>query len=173
MKLNKFIFLFSTFHIAIASFMPLSTVSALEKTTGDIILTVTGNIGQSNTADGDAAFDRKSLRQFTPVTISTKTPWTDGIVQFEGVLIRDLMHALDAKGKILHATAADDYSVNIPFEDFKKYNVILAYKMNDKIMASEDQGPFWVIYPWDNHPELNNDLYHSRAIWQLKTITVK
>ncbi len=150
-----------------------SSALSLERATGDIILEITGNISNTNTDTNSAAFDRKLLQQFKPVVISTTTPWTDGVVQFEGILIRDLMKSVNAQGTVINATAVNEYSINIPFEDFQKYGVILAYKKNDKIMTLRDQGPFWVIYPWDDNPELKNELYHSRSIWQLKTINVQ
>lgn len=171
MKLNKFSILFTVIVFTFAGFS--APALSLERATGDIILEITGNIGNTNTDKKSAVFDRKLLAQFKPVVISTTTPWTDGVVRFEGILIRDLMHSVKAQGTILNATAINEYSIDIPFEDFQKYRVILAYKKNDKIMSLRDQGPFWVIYPWDDNPELKNELYHSRSIWQLKTINVQ
>jgi hypothetical protein len=37
-------------------------------------------------------------------------------------------------------------------------------------MAVRDKGPLFIIYPFDQHAELRNSVYHSRCAWQLKAI---
>ncbi len=40
-------------------------------------------------------------------------------------------------------------------------------------MPVREKGPVWVIYPMDDNPELRNDLYNDRLVWQLKEISVE
>jgi len=88
-------------------------------------------------------------------------------------LLRDLMEYLKATGNTLQATAINDYAIDIPIEDFQEHDVIIAYKMNGKVMSIRDKGPLWIIYPWSDTPSLRSELYHSRSIWQLIKISIK
>ena len=42
-------------------------------------------------------------------------------------------------------TALNDYTTVIPLSDFKKYNAILALKINGKYMRIRDKGPFYSL----------------------------
>ncbi len=148
-------------------------VQALEPPSERVILEVTGNISEFNGDAKSARFDRPMLEGLGFTEIVTETPWTDGSVRFEGVLVRDLLHAVGAKGMTVTAVAINDYAVEIPISDFETYPVILALKMNGEFMSVRKKGPLWVIYPWGDEPDLRNEVYHSRAIWQLKLLTVK
>jgi hypothetical protein len=146
---------------------------AFEAPEGEVLLQVSGNIAMHNSDGNSVVFDRSMLQQLPRTLITTTTPWTDGVIGFEGVLLRDLMGALGAKGSKIHATAINDYTVTIPFEDFEKHNVIIAYKQDGQDMSVRKKGPLWIIYPWKDAPELKSELYHSRSIWQLNRITVE
>ncbi len=50
--------------------------------------------------------------------VVTHTPWTDGAAVFTGVLARDVLDAVGAKGTSVLATALDDYASEIPIQDF-------------------------------------------------------
>ena len=39
-------------------------------------------------------------------------------------------------------------------------------------MSVRDKGPLFVIYPFDEAPELNNETYYGRSAWQVKSIEV-
>src|SRR3712207_1059697 len=120
---------------------------------GKPILTVTGKIG---VADGSVQFDRESLEKLGLVSVETKTPWHSGTVKFEGVRLDQLMKQVGAKGERVQAIALNDYSSEIPIEDFEKYQVILALKRDGEYMPVRDKGPLFVIYPYDSDPELKS-----------------
>jgi len=71
------------------------------------------------------------------------------------------------------ATAANDYSVEIPVSDFLDYDVILAITMDGERLTLRDKGPLWIVYPRDDHPELSSPLINSRWIWQLVALELK
>ncbi len=106
-------------------------------------------------------------------TIETMTPWTDGVTRFEGPLAGDLMKRVGATGSRVKATAANDYSVEIPVSDFAAYRVILAMKMNGELLRTRSKGPLWVIYPWSERPELRTEVGYGRSIWQIKELVVE
>jgi hypothetical protein len=109
-----------------------------------------------------------------PVTkIVTKTPFMPGVTTFEGVLLRDLLKAAKLDAPLLSMTALNDYAVEVPAEDAQKYDVIVAYKVDGQYMRVRDKGPFWLIYPLDQHPELQNEATSTKMIWQIKSIDAK
>ncbi len=153
--------------------LPTGLSFSLEKPTSSILLEISGNISIFNTTEKKAVFDRSLLQQFQRVTIKTHTPWTDGVTTFEGVLVRDILQAVGARGQNIEATAINDYSVPIPVSDVMQHDVILADTRNGTAMSVRDKGPLWIIYPWDAKPELRTEIYHSRSISQLHKITIK
>jgi hypothetical protein len=40
-------------------------------------------------------------------------------------------------------------------------------------MPVEGKGPLFIVYPFDLHPELYNDVYFGRSVWQVKTIDIR
>lgn len=118
-------------------------------------------------------FTRSALLSLPQQTIRTKTPWTDGIPEFSGPLVNDVLSAAGRRGRILHCVALNDYAVDIPIEDIERYQVILAMKQDGKVMSTREKGPLWVIFPWSGNPTLWTESYFSRSIWQLKEIELR
>lgn len=129
-------------------------------------VTVTGS-------SGSVTFDRNQLEAMGLVSIKTSTPWNEGVVNFEGVPMALLLEKAKAQGATATVIALNDYSVDIPTSDFTKFGTILAVKRNGAYMPIDDQGPFFVMYPFDSNPILQGQPYHGRAVWQVKAISVK
>jgi len=135
------------------------------------ILRLDGNIQVRN--DGNAAaFDLKMLQAAGVTKLATSTPWTDGKPEFEGILMRDLLKLVGAKGTTVTAIALNDYKVTIPASDFEKYPVLLAYRMNGELLKVREKGPLWIIYPRDQYKELDNKPTQGKWVWQIKEIVV-
>jgi len=136
------------------------------------ILTVSGKV-KGSAGDSGLQFDRAALEALGMVTIETNTPWYNGPVKFEGVPLAKLMQSVGATGDRVAAVALNDYSIEIPIEDFAKYNVILALKRDGEYMPVRDKGPLFIVYPYDSNPELKNQKFYSRSVWQVARIEVK
>jgi hypothetical protein len=132
------------------------------------ILEITGAVQNPNTPSGTVALDRETLATFGVNTLQTSTPWTDGQPVFEGVLMRDLLKRVGAKGETITVVALNDYKVILPVADFEKYPVLLAYKMNGEVLKVRDKGPLWIIYPQDDYSELKDQSVHRKWAWQIK-----
>lgn len=139
---------------------------------GPVILTITGNVEVTNT-DGGAAFDRQMLQDVGATELKTTTPWLDGVQVFKGVLAKTLFERVGAEGATVMATALNDYTVSIPMDDFQNYDVLLATEMNGEEMLVSDKGPIWIVYPRDDHPELQERRISERWVWQLKALDVQ
>lgn len=150
----------------------LALAAALGQPAEKPILTVQGKITNTN-KDGAAQFDRKMLESIGMVSFTTSTPWDKEPVSFEGVPLAKVMQAVGAKGDRLVAVALNDYSAELPMDDVAKYNVLLALKRNGEYMPVRDKGPLFIIYPFDSNPDLKNQKFYSRSVWQVARIEVK
>lgn len=134
------------------------------------ILTVSGKIA---VRDAPLQFDRSALESLGTVRFETTTPWDKGPVAFEGVPMDVLMRHVGAEGQRVVAIALNDYSSEIPVEDFKKYNVILALKRDGEYMPVRDKGPLFIVYPFDSDPDLKSQTFYGRSVWQVARLVVK
>lgn len=148
------------------------TAEPLPAPSGPVILTVSGAIAVTNDAAG-AAFDRDMLYDLGRAEITTTTPWTDGPHVFSGVLARTVLARVGAEGTSVLASALNDYTVEIPMEDFATYDVLLATEMDGAEMQVSDKGPIWIVYPRDSDPALQDRRMHDRWVWQLKAFQVQ
>ena len=119
-----------------------------------------------------AEFDRKMLEALPAETIETDTPWTDGIIRFEGPSMGEILKLVGTQGTRIVVTAINDYSVDIPIKDFDSYNVVLAMTMNGEPLRTRTKGPLWIIYPWRDQPKLRTEIFYGRAVWQTKELTI-
>lgn len=143
---------------------------ALDAPKGPVILTVKGAISKTNAGD-TAQFDLAMLEALAGRKATMETPWTDGKVTFEGPLLSALLDAVGSTGSLLSVKALNDYAAEVPAED-AKLATMLATRMDGKLMSIRDKGPLMVVYPFDQNPDLYNEKYFSRSVWQIKEIEV-
>lgn len=135
---------------------------------GDVLLTVL------DTATGrEITFDRDQLDALPRHTLDTHTSVTDGVNHFEGPLMRDVLAAAQVTGTEILATALNDYEVSIPLSDFDQFDVIAATEMDGKALTPRDKGPIWIVYPRDDHAELQDIRFDYRWVWQLSRIEIR
>lgn len=155
------------------SLMPMVlSAAALGTPSGKVILTVSGNITNTNAGD-KAEFDRAMLEALGASELALTTPWTDGRQVFNGVLGSKILEAVGAQGEQIVAKAINDYQVKIPTSDLRNYPVLFALKQNGSYMRVRDKGPIWIIYPRESHPELDTDQITDRWVWQLSEIVIQ
>jgi hypothetical protein len=73
---------------------------------------------------------------------------------------------------LLRLRALNDYRVDVPWDDAQRNDPIVARLLDGEPMAVRDKGPLFLIYPFDDRPELRSAVYYSRSAWQLRTIEV-
>lgn len=144
---------------------------ALPQPDGRVVLTVSGAVENTN-AKQRVDFDMEMLKALPAATFETTTPWTDGVTHFEGVLVRDVLDKVGATGATATAVALNDYQFEIPTDDFDQYSVMLAYQMNGEQLRIRDKGPLWIVYPIDDHTELQNEQTHNKMVWQLRELII-
>lgn len=139
---------------------------------GEVVLTVSGSISQTN-RDQMAAFDEEMLKALPWTALETTTVVTDGVRRFDGFLMRDLLDYVGAEGETVTAVALNDYVIDIPMEDFSRFDVLVATSMDGARLLPSDKGPFWIVYPRDDHQELQDIRYDYRWVWQLIRLEVR
>lgn len=144
---------------------------ALDKPTGEVILTIIGHVDHPN-AGATAQFDLAMLEKLAGRIAQMETPWTTGKVRFSGPLLKAVLDAAGAEGTLLKMKALNDYTADVPMED-AEMNTILATRMDGRTMSVRDKGPVFLIYPFDESPDLYNEKYFSRSVWQIKEIEVQ
>ncbi|SMO96841.1 molybdopterin-dependent oxidoreductase [Paracoccus laeviglucosivorans] len=158
--------------LAAVCFTNASWADALPKPTGPVILTITGNI--ENTNDGDIAqFDRAMLEGLGLKEIKTNTPWYNTLSTFEGVPFNEVMKYVGANGETVRAIALNDYETEIPMSDAVGPDAILAMKLNGQYMDVRDKGPIFVVYPYDSSQTYQTQTYYSRSAWQVTRFIVE
>ncbi|WP_404383294.1 molybdopterin-dependent oxidoreductase [Caenispirillum salinarum] len=144
----------------------------MEKPAGPVVLTITGEISQTNSSGG-AEFDIAMLEGLPGRTAEVDTPWSEGRERYTGPFLRGLLDVVGAKGGTLRVRALNDYVAEIPLEDVMKHEVILATRRDGSLMSPRERGPLFVIYPFDLEPDLYNELIFSRSVWQVSSIHVE
>ncbi|WP_235442118.1 hypothetical protein [Rhabdonatronobacter sediminivivens] len=157
--------------LAVMAFAGTAMAEDLPVPEGPVILTVSGEISHTNIG-GTAQFDLDMIEALPQRLTLTETPWYDGVQEFSGPLLSDLMASVGAKGQELRIIAVNDYAASMPLEEAQSIPVILAVRHGGALMSVRDKGPLFVIYPFDEHPDLNNELVFSRSVWQVVEIEV-
>ena len=139
---------------------------------GKILLTVSGNIENTNSGD-KAEFDITMLEALGVSSLEIETPWTKGRQIFSGVLGSLILDAVGAKGEVVVARALNNYQVKIQLSDLRQYPILFALKHNGSYMRVRDKGPIWIIYPKETYPELDKDEAYEKWIWQLSGIHIQ
>ena len=138
---------------------------------GPVLLSIGGRIAPSGQGV-PAQFDMAMLEGLPQTSYSARPPWFSKPRKFTGPLLRDLMQSVGAQGQQARATALNDYRVDIPIADARRWDVVVARLLDDQPMSVRDKGPLLIIYPFDDHGELRSPLYFSRCAWQLRSLEV-
>lgn len=138
---------------------------ALAETETPVILTI-GGLGET------IELTLSDLKEMGAASFETSTIWSEGVLHFTGVPLKDLLDRLDITDGRLLARAINDYAVEIPVSDGVEGGPIIAYMMNGEVMSVRNKGPLWLVYPYDLNPEYRSEVIYSRSIWQLHRIDV-
>jgi len=168
--MRGYVLLILTF-LGLACAAPVRAAEPLPMPKGQVILTVTGSVAQTN-APGQARFDREMIEALGAASIRTSSAWTDGVQLFEGVPLKAVLDRVGATGTSMTASALNEFEITIPFEDLK-FSPLLATKAEGRLLTIRDKGPLWIIYPRDDHEELRDNRYESRWVWQLNRLHIE
>jgi hypothetical protein len=136
---------------------------------GEVVLTVTGDIGEANKGR-KLELDLASLEKMRQVRMEAAEPFLKRRVTFEGVLLSDLLAVAgvpDSASKV-SLTALDDYKVDFKVADVRSSQMLLATKADGKHMPIDKSGPIRIVFPDGSTLGRNPDLW----IWSVSTMKV-
>jgi hypothetical protein len=163
---------FAQLLVAVTAASSAARAASLPRPSGSPIITISGKITNVNQS-GQAVLDRGMLEALGTSTIITKTPWYKERVRFEGVRLSALMRYVGAFGERVVALALNDYSSELPISDFAEFGTLLALKRDGEYMPVSDKGPLFIVYPYDSNPDLQQDRFYMRSVWQVCEMEVK
>ena len=157
---------------------------------GPVILTVAGAVEKPNRgpvdpfADGffayheigfaqAAEFDLAMLEALGMHETRAHYPNWPGLSTFEGPLLADVLAAAGAGGSSLRAVALDGYASDIALADLEKYRVLLALKRDGRYLGIGGRGPAWIVYPREDHPELQAAPDDAGLAWAVFVLMVE
>ncbi|MBK5927315.1 molybdopterin-dependent oxidoreductase [Rhodobaculum claviforme] len=119
--------------------------------------------------------DIAALRTMPQTTYVTGTVWTDAVHRYTGVLLRDLLlHAgIDGGAGAVTVLALDSYRATLDFTEITGVAPMLAFLRDGAEMPLRAQGPFWLIYPFDEVPAFQTETTYARSVWQVSHLLVE
>lgn len=146
---------------------------ALPAPGGEVLLTVRGDIARTN-GDGIARFDDAMLATLPQVSFTTSTIWTkDRVLTFTGPTLSAILDAVGAEAGTVRARAVNDYVVEFTTGEIGPEVPVIARLIDGAPFGMRENGPLWVVYPYDAAPEYRSELVYARSIWQLVELTVE
>lgn len=120
--------------------------------------------------EGEVRVSQADVLALSDQQIVTETPWTDGTLAFHGAPLSAVLAVAGVEDGWVNARGLNNYSVNLPLEQAVAANAFLAVQINGELMRIKDKGPFWIIFPWSDRPELLTRDIRSWSVWQLQTL---
>lgn len=94
--------------------------------------------------------------------------------RFRGPLLADVLALAGAAANAdAELTALDDYKVTITGNEMASHAPILALELDGVTLAGHDFGPYFVMWPFKEKPEIDNETFQSKAIWQVIRVEVQ
>lgn len=105
----------------------------------------------------------------------TSTVWTEGVSRYEGVLLRELLAHLEidisAPGSVT-LVALDGYSARLNFSDITPEAPLLAFLRDGAPMSRREQGPYWLIFPYDQDARYRTETIYALSVWQISRLII-
>ena len=115
----------------------------------------------------------EELASLPQSTFETTTPWTTGPSAFQGPTLASVLGDIDPAPVGITLRALNDYEVAFPVSAMTEHSPIVAFLRNGERMTVREKGPYWVMFPFDSNPELQQERFYSLSVWQLKEIVIQ
>lgn len=134
----------------------------------DAALIVTGKV-----PGGEVTLSRDQIAKLPQRELTEQPTSFPQPLKFKGPSLTEVLKLAGATDGDATLTSADDYKVDITADEMKTYNPILAIEKDGVRMAPDDFGPFFVMWPFKEKPEIDIETYQAKAIWSVVKIEVK
>ena len=123
--------------------------------------------------NGQVVLSREAIAALPQVTLTERHVSMKGPATFKGPYVADVLKLAKANGTSIKMLALDDYVASASIADIDKYQPIFAIEMDGKPLTVRDFGPYFLVWPFAEHEEVNTDVFHASAVWQLVHIEVQ
>lgn len=144
-------------------------ISGAKATDPDIVLEV--QLGEGAVI----GFTIDDLRALPLTEFETSTVWTQGADTYTGVLLLDLLYHIGhttVRGAVM-VRALDGYSAQVEADLITAEAPLLSFLRNGTPMSVRDQGPIWLIFPYDNNPAFRTESIYAKSVWQVRSLEVQ
>lgn len=126
--------------------------------------------------DAPAMVDLQDMAELPRSQITTSTVWTQTTDVYDGVMLLDLLmrNGIDpsrASGTVT-IEAIDGYSAKLDFTMIGPDAPMIADHRNGAPMPLREQGPFWLIFPYDDDGVYRQESIYAMSVWQINSIRV-
>ena len=97
----------------------------------------------------------------------------DTVSTVRGVRFSTLLEHYGVEAEMLQVTGLDGYMAEVPVDELKRYPVVIATEIDGKRLSVRTKGPGWVVYPFTDHPEIEDQLREARSVWQVSEISAQ
>jgi hypothetical protein len=132
-------------------------------------LVIRGDIADPS---GAVVLDAAALENLPVVSFQTGTIWTESQMTFSGPTLASVLALVGAGGGNLLLRAVNDYEVTLPISLVSADAPIIATLINGKPFSIKENGPLWVVFPYDRGPEFRTEMIYAVSVWQLTEISV-
>lgn len=158
----------STRPVLLAAALLVTIMTSFGVRADDAVLVLTGKV-----PGGEVTLTRDEIAKLPQRQLTEQPTSFPAAINFTGPSLADVLKLAGATGTDLTLTAADDYKVDILGDEMTKYNPILAIEKDGVRMPPDDFGPFFVMWPFKEKPEIDNELFQGKAIWTVVKIEVR
>lgn len=146
---------------------------AAPKPTGKVIITVSGNISETN-SDKGFELDMAMLEGIALSKYDGRDPWL-GNKKYSGVLVSDILKFAGADSKAVEVliVAKDGKKVTLKAADVAKYPIMIATQDGGKAIGSGLGGPAKLVFPYASHPEVEKLYPKEDWCWYVVGIEVR
>jgi hypothetical protein len=124
-----------------------------------------------STPSGERTYTHAQLEAIGLKKMSTTTYWPEDSGEFDGVLLQDLLRDAGIEDAVeVKITALDNYIAFIPQQDWRKWDVMLATRYEQKMMSIRNKGPLRIIYPKDRGGAVAESEMRLLWIWAVQSI---
>ena len=139
---------------------------------GEVILTVSGEIGVTN-RDDQLVLDLATIEKMGLVKYTVNDPWLKEEVTYTGVLMSDFLNVIGVpdSATTVRFHALDDYESEITIAEMQEWSILLVTQTNGEYMTIENSGPTRIIFPYDIYPDLAPA--RDMSVWNIDSMEIR
>ena len=122
---------------------------------------------------GEALVTREFIEKIGAEELHTETPFTNRPSTYSGIKLGRLIEELGAFGEDVSAIGDQRTSVGFSLSEAINHGAFLAFARDGVDLATQTQGPFWIVFPWSEEPSLQSRTTEAMAVRDLNQLIIE